>query len=293
MKKAAYLVYTLIFLLSCQMKNKFEIQGHRGARGLHPENTIPAFEKALNLGVTTIELDVVVSKDKKLVVSHEPFFNPLICLDPSGNAIDTASENQHNIYQLTYAEIQKYDCGSIGNAKFPEQIKQKVSKPTLSESISFIENYIDENNLKPVLYNIETKCTPQTDGLFHPGPDEFAELLYQEVKKAGILDRVCFQSFDVRTLQYLKKKEENLTLALLVENELGFHRNIEMLGFQPTIYSPYYKLINENLILKCQDKGIRIIPWTINEINDMQRMKDMGVDGIITDYPDRALRAFK
>ncbi|MFM8834550.1 MAG: glycerophosphodiester phosphodiesterase family protein, partial [Cytophagales bacterium] len=121
---------------------KFDVQGHRGARGLKPENTIPAFLTALDYGVTTLELDVVITKDKKVLVSHEPWMFSGICLTPDGNTILGKDEKRYNIYELTYEEVKKFDCGSIGNGHFPEQEKIKISKPLLSDVIVAAETHI-------------------------------------------------------------------------------------------------------------------------------------------------------
>jgi glycerophosphoryl diester phosphodiesterase len=265
----------------------FDLQGHRGCRGLLPENTIPAFLKAVDLGVKTIELDVVVSKDSQLVVSHEPFFAASICQTPQGDSINPKREKDYNMYQYTLAEIQKFDCGSLGNAKFPEQQKMKVYKPSLKEAIRAVEKYIQKKSAKPVFYNIETKCSPQGDSIYHPKPALFAELLYNELKELKILDRVYIQSFDVRTLQVFKKLNEEIPLVLLIENTQSLRDNLEKLGFTPSVYSPYYQLVSPELIKEAHEFGMKIIPWTVNEIIDMEKLKKMGVDGLITDYPNR------
>jgi glycerophosphoryl diester phosphodiesterase len=265
----------------------FDLQGHRGCRGLLPENTIPAFLKAVDLGVKTIELDLVVSQDSQLVVSHEPFFSASICQTPQGDSISSKREKDYNIYQYTLAEIQQFDCGSLGNPRFPEQQKMKVYKPSLREAIQAVEKYIQKKSAKPVFYNLETKCTPAGDSIYHPKPAVFAQLLYEELKELKILDRVYIQSFDVRTLQVFKKLNEEIPLVLLVENTQSLRDNLEKLGFTPSVYSPYYQLVSPELIKEAHEFGMKIIPWTVNEIADMERLKKMGVDGLITDYPNR------
>jgi glycerophosphoryl diester phosphodiesterase len=265
----------------------FDLQGHRGARGLLPENSIPAFLKAIDWGVKTLELDVVVSKDSQIVISHEPFFSAEICLNAQGDTIKKEQEKKYNIYQMTLAEIKKFDCGSIGNPRFPEQKKQRVFKPTLREMVNAVEKYLAEKKLKPVFYNIETKSLPEGDSIFHPAPTEFAQLLYDEIKALKILDRVYIQSFDVRTLQAFKKIDEEVPLVLLVENKNSLRDNLEKLGFTPSVYSPYYQLVTLDLVKQAHELGMKVIPWTVNEESAMENMKKMGVDGLITDYPNR------
>lgn len=286
---------------------KFDIQGHRGARGLRPENTIPAFLMALDSGVTTIELDVAITKDKQVVVSHEPWMSAEICLDPNGNAILKKEEMKHNIYQMTYDQVKQFDCGLKGNERFPEQEKIKIFKPLLTEVIIAVENHIKNFSLYEVDYNIEIKSLPEGDRKFHPTPEEYSELVFNLVDQYIPLERLVIQSFDFRVLKYWHEKHPEVRLAALVENKKSVDQNLNDLGFIPSIYSPDFKLLtNESveyihtktvLILEVNDKKsskvvtkLRVIPWTVNEIDDMLVLKGMGVDGFITDYPDRAAK---
>ncbi|HXH69302.1 MAG TPA: glycerophosphodiester phosphodiesterase family protein [Pyrinomonadaceae bacterium] len=271
----------------------FDIQGHRGARGLMPENTIPAFLKALELGVNTLELDVVVSKDNQLVVSHEPWFASEITLDKNASPIPPEKQKEYNLFKVNYSEIKLFDVGSLGNERFPEQRKIKTYKPLLRDVFTETQKYIRKNGLKPTIYNIETKSTALGDNIYHPPPAVFAKLLYGEIVKNKMQKRVMIQSFDVRTLQEFKKFPIKLPLVLLVENKAGIKKNIEKLGFQPDIYSPHFSLVDEEIVKYCRQKGIKIIPWTVNEISDLERMKKFNLDGIITDYPNRAIDIFR
>lgn len=276
-----------------QTSPTFDIQGHRGARGLMPENTIPAFLKALELGVNTLEMDTVVSRDGKLVVSHEPFFSSEISLDKNNQSIPFEKQMQYNLFKMDYSEIRLFDVGSLGNRRFPEQQKLKTYKPLLTEVFKETQNYIRKNRLKPTMYNIETKSTPAGDNIFNPPPAVFAGLLYDEIIKNKMQNFVTIQSFDVRTLQEFKKFPVKIPLVLLVENKDGIEKNIEKLGFQPDVYSPNYLLVNEAIVKYCRAKAIKIITWTVNEIPDLENMKKFDLDGIITDYPDRAIKIFR
>ncbi len=271
-----------------------DIQGHRGCRGLMPENTIPAFLKALALGVTTLELDVVISKDKKVVVSHEPYLSHQICLAPDGSAIREEEAKDYNLYQMAYAEIQRYDCGSKQPLRFPEQQNFSVHKPLLSDVFDTVEQQFTSQHLPPIHDNIEIKSSPQGDGSFHPAPEEFVELVMEVIKSKHLqADRIIIQSFDIRPLQYMRKKYPEMPLALLIENNDTAEKNLERLGFVPEIYSPYYSLVNEPLIEFAHGKGMKIIPWTINEYDDIRQVLGKKVDGIITDYPDRVLQVMR
>lgn len=282
-------ISVLLFVLAgifVQAQNSFDIEGHRGARGLYPENTIAGFIEALKLGVNTLEMDVVISKDGQVVLSHDPTINCEIC-DYCGDG------KEKRIYQLDYNTIKTIDCGSKGNSKFPEQKKMYAVKPRLTDVIDSVEAYIKRNNLTPVYYNIETKATPAGDGTEHPAPDVFAKMLYDVLKQKGILNRSIVQSFDPRTLQAIHKTDATVTTALLVFNADGFTKNIKRLGFTPAIYSPNYLLVNSKLVKACHAKGIKIIPWTVNDEDKMKKMKELGVDGIISDYPDRAIKVLR
>jgi glycerophosphoryl diester phosphodiesterase len=293
--KKIFLLFGLLMTINIfsQTAPTFDIQGHRGARGLMPENTIPAFLKALELGVDTLEMDVVVSKDNQLVVSHEPFFSTEISLDKSASPIPTEKQKEYNLFKMNYSDIKSFDVGSLGNKRFPEQRKMKTFKPLLRDVFKETQKYIRKNGLKPTIYNIETKSTAQGDDIFHPQPSVFARLLYDEIVKNKMQKRVTIQSFDVRTLQEFKKFPVKLPLVLLVENNDAVEKNVAKLGFQPDIYSPHFSLVDEATVKYCHQRGIKIVPWTVNEISDFERMKKFDLDGIITDYPNRAIDVFR
>lgn len=270
-----------------EVKN-FDKQGHRGCRGLMPENTIPAMLHAIDLGVTTLETDAVITKDKQVVLSHEPFFNHEISTKPDGGPVTEAEEKNLNIYQMPYAEVKRYDVGLKKHPRFPDQQKLAVPKPLLSDMIDSVETYC-RNNKKPLpRYNIETKSQPATDGKFHPEPAEFVELLVSVISRKGISDRVIIQSFDPRTLQYLHGKYPDIKTALLVEEDdtKPFALQLQGLGFIPAIYSPAHTLVTPLLVKQCRDAGIGLIPWTVNDLSRIRELKKMGVTGVITDYPD-------
>ena len=293
------LLLPMLFFFACrsvpsgpiQPPSGFDWQGHRGCRGLMPENSIPAFLKALEYpAVTTLELDLAVSKDKQLIVSHEPWFNPSICLQPGGDSIRRKDEHKFLIYQMTSDDIRAFDCGSLGNPRFPGQQKQKTWKPTLREVVEAVRAKRPDK-ASNIRWNIEIKSQPEWDGVRHPPIEEFCNLVVAELKTLGITDHANLQSFDVRPLQYLHRTNPSLKLALLVENIRGLDYNLSNLGFQPDFYSPYYRLVSRKTLKRCHEKGIQVIPWTVNEVKDMRALLHLGVDGIITDYPDRARAA--
>lgn len=265
----------------------FDWQAHRGGRGLMPENTVAAFDRALEFPeVTTLELDLVVSRDQRLVVSHEPWMSAEICRDADGRDIDKASERKLNIYEMRYGDIFKYDCGSKGNERFPEQEKRTARKPRLADVVSIVDYHMKRHKREPVYYNIEMKTTSEGDNIFHPTPEKFAELLVAELNELNIKELSTVQSFDPRSLRAIKALDESIVTALLIENEQSLDQNIENLGYTPEIYSPYHELVTPDLIEKAHRKNMRVIPWTVNDTTRMQQLIDMDVDGIITDYPN-------
>ena len=264
-----------------------------------PENTIPAFLKALDLGVTTLELDVVISKDRQVVVSHEPYFNSAFSIGPDGKSVGKSEEKSLNLYQMNYADIRQYDVGSDGNPAYPEQQKLKTHKPLLTEVIKQAEAYRTAKNLPAFSYNIELKSEPSEYNKSQPKPADFCDLVQAIITKQLSPERrsagaITIQSFDFAMLKQWKQgagagKYPAVQLAALVENLRSPEKNIADLGFEPDIYSPYYKLLSQDKIARLHNQGIRVIPWTVNQRDDMVRLKAWGVDGLITDYPDRAI----
>lgn len=265
---------------------KFDWQGHRGARGLVPENTIPAFLKALEYQVTTLELDVAISKDKQIVISHEPWMSHHITTKPDSTPVLIEEAQQLNLHQMMYDEIKQYDVGLRGNERFPEQVKMDVFKPTFSALVKAVDAYCEEKGRTKPYYNIEIKSHPTGDSLYHPIPSEFANIVLKEVKRLGLENRVCIQSFDPRSMMAIHQQAPEIVTAFLVENKEGIFKNLAKLDYQPQIYSPDYTLLSKSSIDSLHEKGMKVIPWTINEVPKMDSLIEMGVDGIITDYPN-------
>ncbi|MEJ7911513.1 MAG: glycerophosphodiester phosphodiesterase family protein, partial [Chitinophagaceae bacterium] len=197
--------------------NSFDLQGHRGARGLMPENTIPAMLKALEEGVSTLEMDVVISKDSQVLLSHEPWMNHEITTKPDGSFVTEDEASSYNIYKMPYAEVLTYDVGSRPHPRFKKQQKLKVHKPLLQDIITSTEAYTAKNERSQVQYNIEIKSTDSTDDVFHPAPALFVDILMLVLEKQKIANRATIQSFDIRPLQYLQKTYPYMQTALLVD----------------------------------------------------------------------------
>lgn len=290
---AIFLVLLGLGAASAQTGNRVSIEGHRGARGHVPENTVPSFIKAIDLGADVLELDVVITKDKKVVVSHDPFFSYFISTAPDGTAITKENEKQHNIYAMTYDEVKKYDVGSRGNVQFPQQVAMKVYKPLLSEVFVAIDKYTKSKKLPLMRYNVEIKSNEAGDGTTHPPIPEFVTLVMAEITKYKMASRAKVQSFDVRPLQDIKKRWPKQELALLVGTKEPIEKSIERLGFKPESFSPHFSLVDQSVVDYCKANKIKLVPWTVNENADLEKMKAFPIDGIITDFPDRAVKVFR
>jgi glycerophosphoryl diester phosphodiesterase len=289
MKQVACLLAVVLIMSACKKKTfaDIDLQGHRGARGLYPENTIQGMLMAVDLGVNTLEMDLAVTFDRVVILSHEPYMSSEICLHPMGVEILPSHEKRYNIFDMTYDEVRRFDCGTKEHPRFPEQQRAREVKPRLDETISIVEDYVKDKNKKPVNYNIEIKSLPEGDNLFHPDPTDFAELVFKTIDGKIEWERVTIQSFDFRVLQVFRKKYPHVKLAALVENQKSWEENIKALGFTPDIYSCYYELLTKDIVLALQKKKMKVIPWTVNERADMDRLLEWGVDGLITDYPNR------
>lgn len=294
--KNIFIISGMIFLYGCtsskmnQQNNltAFDWQGHRGARGLVPENTIPAMYKAIDLGAVTLEMDAVITADKQVLLSHEPFFNHEITTKPDGTIVTKEEEKELNIYTMSYAATQRYDVGLRGNPRFPQQQKMPAYKPLLLDVIEAADQYALSKNKSLPFYNIETKSQPATDNKFHPSPKAFVDLLVAVIKHKKIEARVTIQSFDIRTLQYLHQQYPSISTVLLIEdyNKKSLTEQLLELGFTPTAYSPHHSLVNEALVKACKLKGMKLVPWTVNDLATMKKLRALGVDGIISDYPN-------
>jgi glycerophosphoryl diester phosphodiesterase len=268
--------------------NTIDFQAHRGGRGLMPENTIPAILSVMdNNKVTTLEMDLAITKDKQVVVSHDPILNPIITTKPDGTFIKANEVNDHIIYQMNYEQLQKFDVGLKLHPGFVQQKKLAVAIPTLSDLIDSVELKGARIGRK-MFYNIEIKSVDGKDIVEHPAPDEFVDLVVNLIKQKNIINRTTIQSFDIRPLKVLHQKYPRIQLAYLVEgkNTGDVKMKLDLLGFTPTIYSPEYKYITKETVDYCHAHKMKIIPWTVNTKIEIDALIALGVDGLITDYPN-------
>ena len=265
----------------------FYKEGHRGTRGLMPENTIPSMKKAIEDGANVIEVDIQISQDKKVLVAHDPYINRQFSFLPDGGEIPEQDAHKYLLYQMPYDSIRKFDVGSKEHPGFPDQKKIRTYIPLLGELIDSVEQFTADKGFSPVIYNIEIKSAPEKDGVYQPAPSELIGLVMEIVNARDIDNRFYLQSFDIRQIQEVHRRYPRVATGFLTGNrEATFEENLKNIGFTPQIYSPHYKLATRELVEKCHAAGMKFIPWTVNTLEEMKALKVLGVDGIITDYPN-------
>lgn len=294
MKSILPVFVVVTFLFSCTATNitktalpAFDAQAHRGGKGLMPENTIPAMLHAIDLKVNTLEMDLQVTKDRQVIVSHDASFNHNFTTTPDGKTLTPEESKKLLLYEMNYDDIRKYDVGMKYFADVPRQKKIPVHKPLLSDLLEATEKYAKQKG-HVIFYNIEIKSNAKNDGKLHPLVEEFADLALKVILASGAAERVTIQSFDNRALQIVHKKYPQVKTSLLIEakDRRSLDQQIKDLGFTPDAYSPHFSLITPQLIQACHQKNMTVIPWTVNNLDDLRKLKNMGVDGVITDYPD-------
>jgi glycerophosphoryl diester phosphodiesterase len=244
------------------------VHGHRGARALRPENTLPAFEYAIAQGVDALELDMAVTKDNILVVSHDPLLHPPVCSGPVPEAV---------IHTLTLAQVRDWDCGKVQNPAFPKQQTVPGTRmPTLDEVFALAPK-------GKFLFNIETKSFPDHPELTPP-PAEFVRLVLAEVRKHHLESRVILQSFDFRTLHEMKKIAPEIALSALYSGDpKDFTAIAQEAG--AGIVSPEFHLVTPQQVKASHAAGLQVVPWTADTVEDWDRLIAADVDAIITDDP--------
>ena len=292
MKSFVLLLSTILIMSACNKtpdSNKnIDWQGHRGARGVYPENTWAAFQYAIDQNMTTLEMDVVITKDEEVVLSHEPYLNHKICLDTAGNPISERAEKGWNIYKMTYEELKKCDCGSIQNADFPKQKTLSSPKPLLFDIIKKTIAYCEEQGKELPHMNVEIKYENGMQEVYHPNLKKYSRLVFKVLFMEYPQDKWNIQSFDFDVLKHFHKTFPKVPLAALVFESGEWESQIKELGFMPEIYSPYHQLVTHKMVSDLHKEGVKVIPWTVNEEKDADRLLKLGVDGIITDYPKLA-----
>ena len=289
MKSGAY--FFLLLFLSCMNTDSRQliVQGHRGCRGSLPENTLPAFLRAIEMGVDVLELDVVCTSDRRILISHDPFMHHEICAFPDGSLIDESAEQSLNIYQMTSDSAQSYICGSIPHPRFPLQRQIPTRKPLLSELLELAKQESSNPNRPFPALSIEIKSRPEWDGLFQPQVEEFTQLFIQELIGYENV-RVSVQSFDPRILRSIHEINRSIPLTFLTEDStLSAEQQLKSLPFKPIAYSPHFSMVDVKLVDFCRRENMELVVWTVNEEKDILEMIHIGVRNLISDYPERII----
>ena len=290
MRKLIFVLF-LAGLAACQPKAHIDVQAHRGGAGLMPENTVSAMKNALDLGVNTLEFDLQISQDGQVVVNHDHFFHPRYATHPDGSPVLDDAPREY-LYTMPYDSIARYDVGLRPNTVWPDQAKLAEKRPLAGELIDFAEGYAKS----PVNYNIEIKSWPgEGEGTLWPDYKTFCDTCIPLLLSKNLGDRLIVQCFDVRALEYMHAQWPSLTLSFLTEAEEGTDMEaiLSKLSFTPQWWSPHYSEVTSENVAVCHDKGIGVVPWTVDDPDEMRRLVDCGVDAIISNYPDRLIETVR
>ncbi|RZJ79942.1 MAG: glycerophosphodiester phosphodiesterase, partial [Chryseobacterium sp.] len=237
----------------------------------------------------TIEMDTKVTADGEVILSHDDYMNPLMTTKPDGTFLTPEEKEKFPFMQMPYSEIKKFDVGMKYFPVYPRQRKMKVGIPLLKDLIDSVQQYIKQTGKKQVFYNIETKSSRAGDNTLNPVPEVFVKKLMDVLISKKITPYVIIQSGDERTLQVLHEKYPYIRTSYLLgynSRKQTLDDNLKVLGFLPFIYSPNYKLVDAKLVKACHEKGMKIIPWTPDTQEEINQLRALGVDGIITNYPE-------
>lgn len=273
-------------------KKDIQVIGHRGHVSHFPENSIEGFLSLAKMGADGLELDLVISGDRKVVVSHEPYMAASYMLTPHGSRIRKSEEKDHLLYKMTYDHIRSFDSGSLRNIRFPKQKNTVAYKPLLTEVFMQVEDCLKEKK-NSFTYYLELKSVPVEYGISQPYPEEFADLVMEVVKENQIPGRVILKSFDANLLNVIHEKYPEARISYLLY-KTTVEEGLALLNFKPEIISPHFRMLpNKEELLKLQEQDFKVIAWTVNQEQHIRTMMDLGVDGIISDYPERVLKEKK
>lgn len=290
MKPTHYLLLSLLGFgaLSCSQPDSYTplIQAHRGGAAIYPENTIPAMLHAVDLGVPVLEMDMHISKDSLVIVSHDAYLNPAKALTPEGDTI-AAGDKSHTLYSMPYDSIRRYDVGTRFNPAFPHKASIRCEVPLISQLIDTVENHVKEKALAPVSYNIEIKSSREKDGVLTPDYRTFTDLCMKVLLSKNLGDRLLIQSFDTDGLNYLHEKYPDVRLAYLISDEgESLEELMAKINFTPQVFSPESSWVTAERAKQVHAMHMQLIPWTVDTKEEALRLKALHADEIITNRPD-------
>lgn len=274
--KTLFVLTIPLLLLSCENQKPFDVQGHRGWRGMYPENSIEGFKRAIDLGVSTLEMDVICTKDFQLVLQHDPVLPKDRC----------SFHDQDTIFKMTFEELAYCYCGHQIHEQFPLQKPSNQKINTLSSVLQECSQYSILKNGKPIYFNIEIKSEEMFYDILYPRPDKYVQVFAKIIHEYR--DFVTLQSFDPNILNTYHSEDPALKIAFLIEGQ-EINSALSLLNFTPNIISPDFNLLSSEIINELHKKDIEVIPWTVNSKIEMDKLISWNVDGLITDYPDSLL----
>lgn len=268
-----------------------DVQAHRGGAGLFPENTIEAMKECLDMGVNTLELDLQLTADGQVVVSHDAYFHSRYAIRPDGTKVEKKEPKEY-LFTMPYDSIAKYDVGSRESTEWPGKACFPAVKPLAKDLFEFVEQYTKEKGYSPVRYNVEVKSSAKSgEGTNWANYDALADACCKLFHSLNLGDRLVVQCFDHRALNYMYEKYPEFKYSYLVSVNNGtFEEYMAKLNFVPTWLSPHHSITDAELVKKCHEMGMKIVPWTADKPEDIQRLIDLKVDAIISNYPDRLLK---
>ncbi len=266
------------------------VHAHRGGAALYPENTIEAMVNAVRLGVPVLEMDLQVTRDSCVVVSHDAYLNAEKALTPAGKDIPEGKDKEeYRIYDMDYDSLRLYDVGSKPHPAYPGRVNLKCHVPLFSELVENVENAAWSLG-DTVYYNVEIKSDPSKDGVYSPDYRTYADLCMRAMLARRLGSRLLVQCFDPRTLNYLHERYPSVRLSYLVEDSVAsFEEMMARLDFTPQVFSPESRLLTEEMMEAARAKGMEVVPWTVDDREEVERLRKLGVDAIITNRPDRVM----
>ena len=287
--KGIRLIFLAVFAFVCSQEKPavtgIDLQAHRGGAALMPENTFSSMKNALELGVNTLEMDLQLSADEQVVVSHDNYFHRRCSIRPDGTLIQKGDPKEY-LYTMPYDSIASYEVGLRPTEQWPRKKLISEHVPLASDLLDFTEKYARELGRPLPGYNIEIKSSPdEGEGTFWPDYREFCDRCIPLLLSKNLGERLVVQSFDVRSLEYIHKNWPQVALSFLTKKDTGIEDILSRLSFSPQWWSPHYSVVTADNVAYCHSLGIKVVPWTVDDPCNIRRVAGCGVDAIISNEP--------